>query len=99
MLHTTLVLSIVPSFWLLNRDFPPNKPSALSIFYSFYSNSRRKSDRGSMFICDMYSYIYILVLSTPLGAQGRNFWIVAFSVIIFVFLGTGDWPVPPRTNY
>src|SRR4029434_3433732 len=32
MLHTTLVLSIVPSFWLLNRDFPPNIPSALSIF-------------------------------------------------------------------
>src|SRR4029434_9529859 len=32
MLHTTLVLSIVPSFWLLNRDFPPNNPSALSIF-------------------------------------------------------------------
>src|SRR4029434_555187 len=32
MLHTTSVLSIVPSFWLLNRDFPPNNPSALSIF-------------------------------------------------------------------
>src|SRR4029434_4524705 len=32
MLHTTLVLSIVPSFWLLNRDFPPNNPSALSLF-------------------------------------------------------------------
>src|SRR4029434_1975633 len=32
MLHTTLVLSNVPSFWLLNRDFPPNNPSALSIF-------------------------------------------------------------------
>src|SRR4029434_3481392 len=32
MLHTTSVLSIVPSFWLLNRDFPPNHPSALSIF-------------------------------------------------------------------
>src|SRR4029434_10415079 len=32
MLHTTLVLSIVPSFWLLNRDSPPNNPSALSIF-------------------------------------------------------------------
>src|SRR4029434_2039610 len=32
MLHTTLVLSIVPSFCLLNRNFPPNNPSALSIF-------------------------------------------------------------------
>src|SRR4029434_557232 len=32
MLHTTFVLLIVPSFWLLNRDFPPNNPSALSIF-------------------------------------------------------------------
>src|SRR4029434_3861951 len=32
MLHTTLVLSIVLSFWLLNRDFPPNNPSA-SIFH------------------------------------------------------------------
>src|SRR4029434_8359883 len=32
MLHTTLVLSIVPSFLLLNRNFPPNNPSALSIF-------------------------------------------------------------------
>ena len=32
MLHTTLVLLIVPSFWFLNRDFPPNNPSALSIF-------------------------------------------------------------------
>src|SRR4029434_3573864 len=33
MLHTTLVLSIVPSFCLLNRNFPPNNPSALSIFH------------------------------------------------------------------
>src|SRR4029434_9581603 len=32
MLHTTLVLSIVLSFCLLNRNFPPNNPSALSIF-------------------------------------------------------------------
>src|SRR4029434_1188959 len=32
MLHTTLVLSVVPSFSLLNRNFPPNNPSALSIF-------------------------------------------------------------------
>src|SRR4029434_7326031 len=32
MLHTTLVWSIVPSFCLLNRNFPPRKPSALSIF-------------------------------------------------------------------
>src|SRR4029434_5303587 len=32
MLHTTSVLSIVPSFCLLNRNFPPNNPSALSIF-------------------------------------------------------------------
>src|SRR4029434_7796004 len=32
MLHTTLVLSIVPSLWPLNRNFPPNNPSALSIF-------------------------------------------------------------------
>src|SRR4029434_4743058 len=32
MLHTTLILSIVPSFCLLNRNFPPNNPSALSIF-------------------------------------------------------------------
>src|SRR4029434_10759418 len=30
MLHTTLVLSIVPSFCLLNRNFPPNNLSALS---------------------------------------------------------------------
>src|SRR4029434_10026406 len=26
MLHTTSVLSIVPSFWLVNRDFPPTIP-------------------------------------------------------------------------
>src|SRR4029434_7590876 len=34
MQHTTLVLSIVPSFSSrnLNRNFPPNNPSALSIF-------------------------------------------------------------------
>src|SRR4029434_1667402 len=34
MLHTTLVLSIVPSCLSrnLNRNFPPNNPSALSIF-------------------------------------------------------------------
>src|SRR4029434_8842007 len=32
MLHTTLVLSIVLSFCLLNRNFLPNNPSALSIF-------------------------------------------------------------------
>src|SRR4029434_2197429 len=32
MLHTTLVLSIVPSFWLLNKDFPLNNPSALSVY-------------------------------------------------------------------
>src|SRR4029434_546054 len=32
MLHTTLVLSVVPSFSLLNRNFPPNNPSGLSIF-------------------------------------------------------------------
>src|SRR4029434_4169448 len=39
MLHTTLVLSIVPSFCLLNRDFPPNNPSALSIFSRFFCHS------------------------------------------------------------
>src|SRR4029434_8025257 len=32
MLHTNLVLSIGPSFCLLNINFPPNNPSALSIF-------------------------------------------------------------------
>src|SRR4029434_7310781 len=32
MLHTTLVLSVVPSFLLLNGNFLPNNPSALSIF-------------------------------------------------------------------
>src|SRR4029434_745747 len=30
--HANLVLSIVPSFCLLNRNFPPNNLSSLSIF-------------------------------------------------------------------
>ena len=34
MLHTTFVLTIVPSFCLFNRNFPPNNPSAFSIFNS-----------------------------------------------------------------
>ena len=34
MLHTTFVLTIVPSFCLLNRNFTPNNPSAFSIFNS-----------------------------------------------------------------
>ena len=34
MLHTTFVLTIVPSFCLLNRNSPPNNPSAFYIFNS-----------------------------------------------------------------
>ena len=34
MLHTTFVLTIVPSFCLLKINFPPNNPSAFSIFNS-----------------------------------------------------------------
>src|SRR4029434_7938183 len=48
MLHTTLGLSIVPSFCLLNRNFPPNNPSALSIF-NYRSGFYRMVEHFSLF--------------------------------------------------
>src|SRR4029434_7280027 len=68
MLHTTLVLSIVPSFCLLNRNFPPNNPSALSIF-NYSSGSQTFSviphfEQGGLLVGQAY-----LRATLPEGTQ------------------------------
>src|SRR4029434_10209969 len=60
MLHTTLVLSIVLSFCLLNRNFPPNNPSALSIF-----NYRLSLSFTLYLSCSISLYIYVSLSLIP----------------------------------